>query len=154
MAVGGWSGLPETHTLDSIESDVEASKDPSNQPQYNVTHEFTLPQRQGSNPANIGDLHRRYLDRDLFGDLDAIGVEANHFAGVIGQQTNSMQAKIGQDLRAQAAFMLQLLLTIRRAEIRVIPDTWPRLVKVNQHPGSFAGDALERLAYNLMALAL
>ena len=48
--------------------------------------------------------------RDLFHDLDAKPFQRHDLARMVGQQADGVQAQIGKNLRADAAFVLQLLL--------------------------------------------
>src|SRR5580704_10436889 len=73
------------------------------------------------------------LDRDLFGDLDAVSIQADDLAGVVGEQADGVQTEIGENLRAQAAFMLGLLLAVGCAIGHVVAESWAGLVQVDQN---------------------
>src|SRR5258707_10822341 len=44
--------------------------------------------------------------RDLVGDADAVAFEGHYFFGVIGEDADVLEAEVNQDLRADAAFVL------------------------------------------------
>src|SRR5271154_585431 len=73
------------------------------------------------------------LNRDLFGDLDAVGVQADDFARMVGQQADGVEAQIRENLRAQSAFMLGLLLAVGCAVSRVVSKSRAALMQVDQH---------------------
>src|SRR5260370_36883881 len=52
---------------------------------------------------------------DLVGDADAVAFEGNDFFRVIGEHANVFEAEIDQDLRADAAFVLDHALAGRFA---------------------------------------
>ncbi len=43
---------------------------------------------------------------DLVGDADAVAFEGDYFLGMIGEDANVLEAEVDQDLRADAAFVL------------------------------------------------
>jgi len=45
-------------------------------------------------------------ERHLVGDADAVAFESDDFLRVIGEDANVLEAKVDQDLRADAAFVL------------------------------------------------
>ena len=94
------------------------------------------------------------LNRDLFGDLDSVGVQADDFARMVGEQANGVQAEIGENLRAQAAFVLRLFLAVGRSIGGMIAKTRSSLMQVHQHARSFLGDALHGAANQQMAFAI
>jgi hypothetical protein len=53
--------------------------------------------------------------RDLFHNLDPVCLQADYFAGMVGQQADGVQPEVGEDLGAQAAFVLELSLAVRSA---------------------------------------
>ena len=54
----------------------------------------------------MGRLCRFYAEGDLVGDADAVAFEGDDFFRVIGEDADVLEAEINQDLRADAAFML------------------------------------------------
>ena len=52
---------------------------------------------------------------DLVGDADAVAFEGDDFFRVVGEDANVFEAEIDQDLRADAAFMLDHALAGRLA---------------------------------------
>src|SRR5580704_7802010 len=79
-------------------------------------------------------------DGDLLGDLDAVRVQADDLAGVVGQQANGVQAEIGKDLGPQSALMLQLGLAIRSAIGGVVANAGAGLMQVDQNASALLGD--------------
>ena len=55
-----------------------------------------------------------WLNRDLFGDLNSVSIQADDLAGMVGEQANGVQSEIGENLRAQTALVLRLFLTLGR----------------------------------------
>lgn len=56
---------------------------------------------KNSGLPGIGDWGLALLsNRDLFGDLDAISVQTDDFAGMVGQQADGVETQIGENLRA------------------------------------------------------
>ena len=53
------------------------------------------------------------VQADLVNDFDAKTVESNHFARVIRQHANALEAEVDQDLRANAAFALDEALAVK-----------------------------------------
>jgi hypothetical protein len=51
----------------------------------------------------------------LFHDLDPVCFQADYFARMIGQQADGVQPEVGEDLGAQAAFVLELSLAVGSA---------------------------------------
>ncbi len=51
----------------------------------------------------------------LVGDADAVAFEGDNFFGVIGENANVLEAEVNQDLRADAAFVLDHALAGRLA---------------------------------------
>ena len=49
-------------------------------------------------------------NRDLIGDREAVTFERDDFSRMIGEDAQILESKINQNLRADAAFMLQLTL--------------------------------------------
>src|SRR6266404_1481264 len=98
---------------------------------------------------SISGLDRRRGNRHLFHNFDAEPLERYDLARVVGEQPDGVQPQIRKDLRADAAFVLELLLprgtrvmheiaAVRdhagRAQF-ILLDTEARtgLVQVNQH---------------------
>ena len=79
----------------------------------------------------------------MLDNLDPVSIQADHFARVVGQQTNGMQAEIAQDLCANAAFVLQPALAVGRRLIRMVAESRTVLMQIHQHPGALFGDALQ-----------
>src|SRR5262249_21534312 len=51
------------------------------------------------------------VKRDLVGDGDAVAFEGDNFFGMVGQDANVFEAEVDQNLRADAAFVLDHALT-------------------------------------------
>src|SRR6202040_1120939 len=97
--------------------------------------------------------------------------ERNYFFGVVGQDAQGLQSQIDQNLRADAAFVLQEALpcdihvelyarVIQDARQRprsgrgsVDPETSPRMMQVNEHAAILADDGFERALDNFVAIA-
>jgi len=56
----------------------------------------------------MGSFFRSSQHGNLLGDVQAIAFQRDHFSRVIGENALILQAQIDQDLRADAAFVLQL----------------------------------------------
>ena len=56
-----------------------------------------------------------YLHGNLLDNFDAVSFQANHFAGMVGEEPDGVQSEIGEDLGAEAALVLELALAVRSA---------------------------------------
>src|SRR5271157_3557114 len=65
--------------------------------------------------ALVGGLGRGELQGDLVGDTDAVAFEGDDFLGVIRDHADVREAEVDQDLRADAAFVLDHALAGRFA---------------------------------------
>src|SRR5258708_36902666 len=101
-------------------------------------------------------MRRRALtsDRDLFGDLDAVGVLAGDLAGVVLKHSYCVQSQIRENLRAQAALMLRLLLAVRGTVRSVVAKSGSGLMQVDQNAPPFLGDPLHGAANQQVAFAI
>ena len=54
----------------------------------------------------MGGFGRAEVQGNLVGDANAVTFKGNHLLGVVGYDADVFQAKINQDLRADAAFVL------------------------------------------------
>ena len=83
----------------------------------------------------MGWLCRFYAQGDLVGDADAVAFERDNLFGVVGEDTNVLEAEVDQDLRADAAFVLD------HALARGLAIELAALVKMNlrERAGFFGG---------------
>src|SRR5260370_25206831 len=77
------------------------------------------------------------LHRRLFDDLNTIGLQADNFPWMVRQQSNSMQAKVGKNLRADAVFVLQSLLAVRGGIAAVMTEAGTGLMQVDHDAPAF-----------------
>lgn len=63
---------------------------------------------RGARGAGLGFVN---VERNLVGDGDAVAFEGDDFFRVIGEDANVLEAEVDQDLRADAAFVLDHALT-------------------------------------------
>jgi hypothetical protein len=94
---------------------------------------------------------------DLVGDADAVTFQGDYFFWVVGEDTNVLQAEVDQDLRADAAFVLDHALAgglaIELAALvkmnlgeqawflhRFDAEAAPRVVQVEEDAAVFLGD--------------
>jgi hypothetical protein len=101
----------------------------------------------------------------LVDDFDAEGFEGDELAGVVGEEADAVETEIGEDLGADADFVLELALPFGSGvveELATMGDEAPVLdgdaesgfVEVDEDAGAFAGDAAEGFANHDAALAL
>ena len=118
----------------------------------------------------VGALLRPDGDRDLVGDRQAIAFEGDDLARVIGEHAQRLQAEVNQDLRANAAFVLQQALPCRipvELAPRVIhnmrqragsgrggidPEAASRVVQIDEHSAIFGDDGFERVFDDLVSV--
>src|SRR5215472_13434034 len=93
------------------------------------------------------------LDWNLLDDLNAVSVQPDYFARVIGQQPNGVQPEVAQDLSADPTLMLQAPLPVGRSRVGVVAKPRPGLMEVHEHARSLFGNPLERTANHAMAIA-
>ena len=109
-------------------------------------------------------------ERYLVGDLQAISIERHNFFRVVGENANSPQAKIDQNLRADSAFPLEQALTIEVAvnfaaivgqnsrqrpvvrRRRVNSESTARVVKIDKHAAFGPSDCVERAIDQFLAV--
>ena len=102
----------------------------------------------------------RGADRELLHDLDVVGLEADDLAGVVGQETDFMDAEISEDLGTEAvvakvhgepqAFIglhgvESLFLEFVSTNFRAESDSTPLLPHVEKHADALFLDALHGL---------
>ena len=105
------------------------------------------------------------------GDCQAIAFERHHFSRVIGEHAQALEAKIDQDLRADAAFVLYQPLPrdvlvelaarviqnmrqhVRRGRGGVNPEAPPPVVEIDEHAAILGHDGLERAFDDLVTVA-
>src|SRR5258708_10808510 len=107
---------------------------------------------------------------DLVGDADAVALEGDDFFRVIGEDANVLEAEVDQDLRADAAFVLDHALARRLAielaalvEMNLGKRTWffggfdaeaaSRVVQVEKDASVFLGDGGQRARNQFAAIA-
>src|SRR2546429_7373823 len=78
--------------------------------------------------------------RHLVGDADAVALEGDNFLRMIGENTNVLEAKVDQDLRANAAFVLHHALA-RRLAIELTTLVEMNLGKRAEFFGGFDAEA-------------
>src|ERR1700761_8593907 len=96
-------------------------------------------------------------DRNLFDDLDPESFERHDAARVIGQQADRVEAKVGENLGADAHFMLRWGLR----EIAVVTDELAifdtqaegGLMQVDEHALTLLDDALQGIVNHRPAIA-
>ncbi len=98
---------------------------------------------------------------NLVGDADAVAFEGDYFFRVIGEDADVLEAEVDQDLRADAAFVLDHALTGRLAiELAALmkmdlrkrtglfgrfdTETTTRVVQVEKNAAIFFGDGFQR----------
>src|SRR5260370_22343051 len=98
---------------------------------------------------------------NLVGDVDAVAFEGNDFCRMIGEDANVLEAEIDQDLRADAALVLNQALAGRLAiqlsalveiDLRkragffrgIHRESAPGVVKIEENAAVFLGDSGER----------
>src|SRR5690242_8089411 len=107
---------------------------------------------------------------DLIRDADAVAFEGHHFFRMIGQHADVLQSQIDQDLRADAAFVLDQALA-RGLAIELAPlvkmnlrqrprlsrsvhrKAAPSVMEVQEHAPIFTGDSFQRARDKLRAIA-
>ena len=133
--------------------------------------------RQTSGPFNFVSLERlvraaRLLDvkRDLIGNTDAVAFEGNDFLGMVGEDADVAQAKINENLGADAAFVLNHALASRlaiklaaavqvnlregaRSIGRVHGEAAATVVEIEEDAATFRGDGFEGASDELSAVA-
>src|SRR5712692_6531316 len=102
-----------------------------------------------------------YAKRDLVGDANAVAFERDDFFRVVGEHANVLEAQVDQDLRADAAFVLDHALAggfaIELAALmkmnlrertglfgRFDTETTTRVVQVEKNAAIFFGDGFQR----------
>src|SRR5260370_460229 len=108
---------------------------------------------------------------NLVGDADAVAFEGNDFFRMIGEDANVLEAEIDQDLRADAALVLNQTLAGRLAiqlsalvemDLRkragffrgIHGESAPGVVKIEENAAVFLGDSGKRAGDELGAVAL
>src|SRR6266446_3610038 len=107
---------------------------------------------------------------DLVGDADAVAFEGDDFFRVIGEDANVLEAEVDQDLRADAAFVLDHALARRLAiELAALvemnlgertglfggldAEAASRVVQVEKNAAVFLGDGGQRARDQFAAIA-
>src|SRR5580692_6923349 len=83
-----------------------------------------------------------HAQANLLDDLDSESVEPHHLARMIGQQPDGSEAEIGQDLRADAGFLLRPRFTFTGRIM--LARAGSGLVQIHQHARAFLRDPLDR----------
>ncbi len=108
--------------------------------------------------------------RDLVGDTDAVAFQSDNFFRVVGEDANVLEAKIDQDLRADAAFMLNHALArglaIKLAALvemnlrehagflgRIDTETAAGVVQIEKNAAVFLGDGRKGARDKFAAIA-
>src|SRR5713226_7648135 len=98
-----------------------------------------------------------YAKRDLVGDANAVAFERDDFFRVVGEHANVLEAQVDQDLRADAAFVLDHALAggfaIELAALVKMnlreragffggfdAEAASRVVEIEEHAATFLGD--------------
>src|SRR5579872_1046027 len=121
--------------------------------------------------ALVGALAGAHRQRLLIGDGQAVGFERHELARMIGEHAQGLQAEVDQNLRADAAFMLEqalasdILIELPAPVIehaRHFAGTRGRLlqleaasgvVQINEDAAILAHDGFERTGHRLIAIA-
>ena len=107
---------------------------------------------------------------DLVGDGDAVAFEGDHLFGVVGEDANVFEAEVNQDLRADAAFVLDHALARGLAvELAALMkmNLWQRtglfagidgeaasrVMEIEEYAAALLGDGFERTRYEFAAIA-
>src|SRR6266446_1623748 len=111
-----------------------------------------------------------YPEGDLVGDSDAVAFEGDDFFRVIGQDTDVLEAEVDQDLRADAAFVLDHALAGRFAiELATLmkmnlrkraglfggfdAEAAPGVVEIKKYTAAFFGDGFQGARDEFAAVA-
>ena len=81
--------------------------------------QFACSSRSEAPEATCGS---RNSQGHLVGDLQSVAFEGDHLAWVIGQNAQRGEAEVGQNLRADAALVLQKTLT--GGSVSISPRLW------------------------------
>ena len=115
-------------------------------------------------------LARFDTQRDLVGNGDAVAFEGDDFFWVVGEDANVSKAEVDQDLRANAAFVLDHALASGLAielaalmKMNLRQRAWfvggidgeaaSRVMEVKEHAAVFFGDGFERKRNEFAAIA-
>jgi len=108
--------------------------------------------------------------RDLVSDADAVAFKGDNFFRMIGEHADVFQAQVDQDLRADAALMLDHTLAggltieltaLVKMNLRqsawflggINGETSSRVMQIEEHATVFLGDGFERERHELTAIA-
>src|SRR5258708_11927922 len=94
--------------------------------------------KRSSSKHLMGGARLLEAQRNLIGDADAVAFEGDNFFRVIGEDANVLETKVNQDLRADAAFVLDHALA-RRLAIELAALVEMNLRKRAGFPGGIHG---------------
>lgn len=101
------------------------------------------------------------IQRDLIGDADSVTVERNNLFGVIGKDADVVEAEVDENLRADAAFVLNhtlasgfaieltslMKMNLRKVARRfrsIDTEASPGVMEVEENAAVFLGDGFQR----------